>query len=146
MQLCDLMGDVRHKKVWQRGAPELNSQTFRDEVHAVLERNKTMNRLQRRSKEHPDYLIESHADIAARFGMKNQAMIDRVLGSARGGKLAKKLVETSDLIKPIREMLGLRLVEIAVAADRADVLLKIAGLPDKEFAVYRESIEDRTRS
>jgi hypothetical protein len=143
MEPYDFMGDQRHKKYPPRGATELNTQTFRDEARAVLEHNKLLNGLGGRRKGDHGYLISTHADIAEHFKMKNQRMIDRILGPVRSDSKVK-LVDCSDLIKPIRELLGLRMIEITVPADRADALRKIAALPEKEFAPYRDSIHDKS--
>ena len=119
----------------------MNSITFREEAEAVLRKNATLNALAGRKRGDSGYLIASHADIASELGVQ-QRVVDRILGGARDGT-AVKLIEKSRYIKPIREMLGLRQIEIAVPVERAEVLARIAALPDREFAAYREAVEKK---
>lgn len=142
------MSDIRHKKPPPKGESEINTKTFRDEAEEVLRRNETLNRLAGRKRGEHGYLIASHADIASKLAEiypgVTQRMVDKILGAVRPGSKIK-LVGSSVYVKPIREMLGLQRIELAVPVDRAEVLAKIAGLPDKEFAPFREAIERRDR-
>ena len=141
MQPFNIMGDTRHKKPPPVGRSEQNTKTFRDEVHDVLARHKTLNRLSGRKKGDKGYLLASHADLADALGT-SQRMIDKILGGVRA-ETKVRLTEYSNYIPMIRDLLGLRLTELAVPIDRAEVLAQIAGLSEKEFQPFREAIERR---
>ena|SRR5690348_15316826 len=145
MQVSAAMSDPRHKKSPPKARVEMNTPTFRKEAAEVLARNDRLNRLAGRRKGDPGYLVASHADVADKLGHKNQRLVDRILGGVREGTEVK-LIEKSKYVSLIRDILELRRVEIAVPMDRADVLVQIANLPEKDFAPYRESIERRGRS
>lgn len=143
MQACEDMGDARHKKSPHKGEPELNSQTFRDEAERVLRHNATLNAIAQRKRGTPGYLIATHADIAAQLGVQ-QRVVDRILGGARDGT-ELQLIAKSAYIKPIREMLGIRRIEIAVPVERAEILSRLAELPDAEFAPFRDAVQAKSK-
>lgn len=143
MQACEDMSDARHKKSPRGDAPEMNSATFRADAEEVLRRNAMLNKLSGRKRGESNYLIASHADIASELGVQ-QRVVDRILGGARDGTDIK-FIEKSTYIKPIREMLGLRRIEIAVPVDRVDVLTRIASLPEREFAAFRDAVMPKSK-
>lgn len=127
----------------------MNSSLFRERAAEKLAENKTANALAGRVKGDTGYLPEDHADVAELISVLlgrtiGQRHVDRILGAVRPGTKLK-LINKTDLIGPIRKVLGLQTAAISVPADRADVLLRIASLPHKDFARFREAIDAMTK-
>lgn len=139
MQPFMRMGDLRHKKPPPDEEEEDVTNEFRAAAQKKLRANAQQNRLRKRRKDDPDYLISNHAELAEEIGT-SKTMLNRIIGPVRE-TTAIKLVARSVFVKSIREALALAdVTQISVQAVRAEVLRIINDLPDDLYKVFAAEV------
>jgi hypothetical protein len=139
------MGDSRHKKPPPDAPEEDVTDEFRREVLEALDLNAQVNRLRRRRKGDPGYLISNRAELADAIPGMHKTMVNKILGGARDTTKVK-LVERSAYVSKIREVLQLAPTDrITIPARRGDVMRWIAALSDEAFAVFEEEFKRELR-
>lgn len=138
------MGDARRKKSPPDNAEEDVTDEFRRDVLAMLDLNAQLNRLRKRHKGDPGYLISNRSELADAVGT-HKTMINKLVGGARE-TTEVKLVERSAYVSKVREVLQLAPTErITIPARRAEVLRWVSSLSDEAFAVFEEAFKREMR-
>lgn len=142
MRRSSRMGDSRHKKAPPLDDEEDVTPAFREAVKTALDLNKQRNKLSELRKGDSGYLISNRSELAEAIGT-DKTMINKIIGPARADSKVK-LVDRSAFVGRIRAALQLPAVtKIAVKASRAEILRRIAELPDDEFANFERALPKR---
>lgn len=139
------MGDLRHKKSPPTNeAEEDNTPEFREAARAALANNAIANRIRKKRKGDPGYLISNQAELADAIDA-DRTTIKKLLGGARASTKAK-ISERSVYVGRVRRVLDLGKPEVVtVRPERLDVVRWIAELPDAAFAIFRTEYERTMR-
>lgn len=120
---------------------EMNTPAFRARARERLRENKHRNTVNGGER------IDDHAGVAAAlskmFGkVIGQTQVSDILGDARTGDDTNVTLK-SKYIRPIMEILEIVEIDISVPIERADVLRRIAELPEIEFAAHRDAVASK---
>jgi hypothetical protein len=144
LQLCEPMGDARHKDRPPEAPLEPVTEDFRAAVLGQLAANRLSNATLNLKPGDVGYKICSHAELAAVATDGDKTMLNRIIGPAKSTTKIK-LVKESRFVAAIRTALGFPqpVVEmIEVPADRAATIRMVAALPEAQFETFERAVND----
>lgn len=127
---------------------EENTEEFRAAANDQMIKNEEYNRLRGLRSDDPSYRISSQAELAKALSNLtkrdvSRRMVQKILGGVHRDTDVK-LVTNSAYIPMIRRLLDLvPVATISVRMPRASVMKFIAELPDADFKVFEDAVQQR---